>query len=586
MDRSKQGCADELMELQGRLARRFFFDSKLDVENDLPLARQEVRVLLSIGASDNVRMGDLAERLGVSLSSLTAIVGRMVDKGLLARQNDADDRRVVRVSLTPTGREQHEIRRRARRHMAEGMLNALDPEEQRTFLALMRKIVSHTAVLLLFAGLAAGSIGCATVRQARETQRGTHPLPGEQTLSAAASGLTAGTVLTLDEAIRLALTNSAAVLEARAAVETSETQLRQARADYFPSINASAGYTRAKDYGPVGGPATDHYGTGLSLSEDFFSFGRTAAAVHEARAKRDAALARLHAAEATAVFAVRADYCDLFRAQELLAVDEESVRQFQSHLDQVRAMAELGTRIRYDVTKAEVDLGTARLTALVARNTWLAARAALGRDLGLAEDLPAAIAAPPTDRLPVEGREAIVARARARNPDLSALRHLVDAASAAIDAAIADLRPDLSFGASYSWGGGDWPLGRGWSLGPSLGWSLFNGWRRTAAVEAAAAGLRSARASVADREQLLYQTIVTALAQLDTARQRLELARLLVQQARENLNLVSERYKLGLATSVELTDAEVAVVQTRSQQVQAQYDAWVAIATVRRNTGD
>ena len=78
----------------------------------------------------------------------------------------------------------------------------------------------------------------------------------------------------------------------------------------------------------------------------------------------------------------------------------------------------------------------------------------------------------------------------------------------------------------------------------------------------------------------------TALAQLDTAREKASLAELLVKQARENLDLTIERYGLGLATSVELTDAEVAVAQTRSQQVQAQYDELVAIALIRLNTGD
>ena len=48
------------------------------------------------------------------------------------------------------------------------------------------------------------------------------------------------------------------------------------------------------------------------------------------------------------------------RPQELLQVAEEAVRQYQAHLDQVRAFAEVGTRTRYDVTKAEVDLGNAR----------------------------------------------------------------------------------------------------------------------------------------------------------------------------------------------------------------------------------
>ena len=48
---------------------------------------------------------------------------------------------------------------------------------------------------------------------------------------------------------------------------------------------------------------------------------------------------------------------------------------------------------------------------------------------------------------------------------------------------------------------------------------------------------------------------------------------------------IDARYVANLAR-IELTDAEVALSQTRTQQVQAQYDALVAIALIRRNTGD
>ena len=581
MDRKLEGRADELMDLQGRLARRFLFPGRITNKDDLPLARQELRVLLALGEPAGCRMGALATLLVVSVSSLTAIVERMVSKGLVERRPSARDRRVVLVALTAQGQHQFEQRHQARLHMAEGMLGALNPAEQRRFLMLMRKIVSYTTVLPLAALLLLAS-GCATARRAREVQNPASMRLGERTPAAAELGLATNSVLALDEAIRLALTNSPALVQARANVAIAESQLVQARADWLPQLDASASYTRAKK----SGPATDGYGFGFKLSDDLFSFGRTTAAVRQARAQRDAVRAQYRAAEIAVVYAVRTAFYALYRAQELLAVDEDSVRQFQSHLDQVRIMSEVGTRIRYDVTTAEVALGNARFTALSARHTLLATRAALARQLGLVEDLPGAIVAPPPGVLPMEGRGALLARARASNPDLAALAAEVAAANAGIDAAIADLRPDLSFDAGYNWGGSSFPLTRSWSLGPALVWNLVSGWRKTSAVDIAAERLRTARAQVADRERQLFQDLVTALAQLDTARDQGSLTKLLVQQARENLDLVTERYRLGLATSVELTDAEVALSQTRSQQVQSQYDALIAIALIRLNTGD
>ena len=100
------------------------------------------------------------------------------------------------------------------------------------------------------------------------------------------------------------------------------------------------------------------------------------------------------------------------------------------------------------------------------------------------------------------------------------------------------------------------------------------------------AQLRAARARLADREEQLRADVVTACSDLATARERMELADLIVRQARENLDLSNERYHVGLATSIELADAEAAVVQARAQQVQALYDALAAIATLRRSIGE
>ena len=97
--------AGELMELQGRLARRFIFSQKPERKaDDVPMTRQEIRVLIALAETDNSRMGDLAARLVCSVSSLTAIMDRLVAKGLVARHPSETDRRVVLVALTPEGR--------------------------------------------------------------------------------------------------------------------------------------------------------------------------------------------------------------------------------------------------------------------------------------------------------------------------------------------------------------------------------------------------------------------------------------------------------------------------------------------------
>ncbi len=132
--------AVELMSLLDGLARRFMLRPARASGDDVPLSRQEIRVLISLDDHEALAMGTLAGRLVVSISRLTALIDRLVEMGLVDRQRSEQDRRVVRVGLTARGRQRREHGRRARLGMAEAMLAALSDSEREHFLELMRKI--------------------------------------------------------------------------------------------------------------------------------------------------------------------------------------------------------------------------------------------------------------------------------------------------------------------------------------------------------------------------------------------------------------------------------------------------------------
>ncbi len=99
---------------------------------DLPVA--QLRVLNVLGRdlpAHRPTMGELAESLGVALSTATQIVERIEKRGLVQRAHgDPDDRRVVRLTLTAQGRELVENRRRLRRARLARALAALDTSQQ------------------------------------------------------------------------------------------------------------------------------------------------------------------------------------------------------------------------------------------------------------------------------------------------------------------------------------------------------------------------------------------------------------------------------------------------------------------------
>lgn len=432
------------------------------------------------------------------------------------------------------------------------------------------------------------SAGCGTIRGARKAQQSSNLQPGERTVTAAELGLGTNSVLGLADGIKIALACNPGVMLARQELAAASSQVYQATSSYKPSVSATASYGRRTSNTSAAGAVNDSknsYGASLGLDFLLYDFGKTPASVRQAVLRRLAAEQNLRSAQNDVVYAVRTAFFDLAKAQELLQVATEAVRQSKVHLDQAKAFAEVGLRTRYDVTKAEVDYGNAQLSITDAENAIASARAALNLSLGLAEEPGFRIGQVPPIAIPGTAAD-LMAAAKQRHPGLIVLRTQESVASAQVDMVVADIFPAISLGAAYSLAGSSFPLTWNWSATVQSALDLFTGSRKTAAIDVAVAGLRSARASVAAREQQVYLDLTRALSTRDTARHRLELAELIVRQAAESLDLINERYKQGKASSVEVTDAQAALTGAMADRVKARFDQQTATASIMHIIGD
>lgn len=104
------------------------------------LSSQEIRVLRTVGRSEYCIMSGIAERIRLSLSSVTGLIDRLVEKKLVCRSRSSEDRRVVQVELTDEGRELHQSALESQVKFASGLLKSLSAEEQDALLALFNKI--------------------------------------------------------------------------------------------------------------------------------------------------------------------------------------------------------------------------------------------------------------------------------------------------------------------------------------------------------------------------------------------------------------------------------------------------------------
>jgi outer membrane protein len=196
----------------------------------------------------------------------------------------------------------------------------------------------------------------------------------------------------------------------------------------------------------------------------------------------------------------------------------------------------------------------------------------------------------PTDHLefrPVQvDLDEVVRRALAERPEMESIRFNVRAYQQAVRIAAADAKPSLEFSGAYGYSVRDHtdffdPDFAKWSAGITLKVPVFDG-RRTAGRVA------QARATVShlEHDQLALENQIRLEAQdaqdaLRVARSVYEAAVLTVRQAEKVLTMTEANYRFGAATTLDVLDAQTALVSAETNRTEALWAHSVARATLR-----
>lgn len=419
--------------------------------------------------------------------------------------------------------------------------------------------------------------------------------------------------LTLHDALVEADHNAFANRAAAGAVRTQSAQAIAPLKGILPRLELEAGYVRTTD--PIGTfgstlkqrsiaqsdfaparlnfpDAVGNYQTGIVAQLPVFNADAWAG-------RRAASLAAdaTRASEQWAIVSTRVDvvkaYYGVVLAAERIATLEIATRAAHAHVAQARSMTAQGLVTASDALLASVREGDVETRLVEAHGALTTARrqfaAALGRE---GAQLPSDItlsSMPSSDRI----------RDVTASDTLERLVHMderadVRAASTGLDAANADLRrartaylPRVNTFARYDWNSSARPYGgeKSWTAGVMATWSVPGSVAELAEMQMARGRLATSQAQAAGAEAQARVDVEQSRVALAVALTRLTIAERSVAQSAEAHRIVSKKYGGGLATIVELLDAQATEIQSALALSHARYGAIVAAAERRRAIG-
>lgn len=420
--------------------------------------------------------------------------------------------------------------------------------------------------------------------------------PAVLSVGQAGSASDAPVLLARRQAETIALANNPRILIGQLLAKVQHQVVRETRSGELPDLSGNLTAVRAEEASRISaGSLTasrllQHAGMGVQVNQLVTDFGRTQNLVASAKLNEKARLADAEASREDIVLATDQVFYQAIEAQATLRVAEQTVAARQTLVDQVSALTSAKLKSDLDLSFAQVNLSQAKLLQLDAQNNFDAAKASLDAVLGYDRPTNYKLVAgtDPLAALPPDVAPLIVSAIQNR-PDLQSLQWNEQAARKYSRAQHEQLLPTISAVGTV----GKTPVGSSqyfptdWygAVGVNMSVPIFNGFRYTAQASQASLEAKAAAERTRDLRDQVVRDVRTAWLNANTALQRVTVTGELLRQANLALDLAQTRYKLGLSSIVELSQAQLQQTQAAISDANARSQYGFAMSDLRFQTG-
>jgi outer membrane protein len=439
-------------------------------------------------------------------------------------------------------------------------------------------------------------------------------------------------VLTLDQAVKVAMENSLQRQIAQSDAAIAQDKLKQAQSGYWPKLTLEAGYTHynevptsvalgenlvklnnaldsmaalQKNYGTYSDPygyggaskldsalsqepdldqSLNYYGWDLVFQQPLYTGNKLTALNKQAKANQGYAKANLSAADQNLVFEVKKAYYTVISTQHLVETMQQAVDDMENHVKEADAYCRAGMVAKLDVKRAEVKLADLKQKLLMAQNGLELADMALNFTMGISLETKYKLVdnvkyEPFQMDLPTCQEKALINR-----PEVAAINAKVEMAKQNLEIAKSAGRPLVALQAKHEDITPYNPDPEN-QIGIVATMKLIDGGQIRNQVKEAEEVVKQAQTAQELTNRAIKLDVEQAYRNLQVALQTIQVAEKSMDQAQETLHMADVSYKAGLSSSLERIDAEVGLTQAKTNYTQALSMYNIALAQLQKAIG-
>ena len=409
-------------------------------------------------------------------------------------------------------------------------------------------------------------------------------------------------ILTLNEAIDLGVKNSNRLKLGDAKIEEATASLKEAIEKKLPNASVTGSYLRVatgnlelknKDNNS-GGTNNDKpdvsqamYGL-INLSLPIYAGGRIRYGIESSKFLEHAAKLDAESDKEEVIQTTIESYANLFKAKTAVRLMEENLAQSRERARQFTSLEKNGLLPRNDLLKAELQSSNMELGLLDAQNNWQLANVNMDLQLGLPTTTELVL-----DTTGIEKKEDsrvlddYLQLAVNGRKDRLALQDKKSAAESSVKQVNAEKYPSVQLTGGYI--AADIPkvlsITNAVNAGVGVSYNISSLWKTKAKRQQAESRVKQWVITESMMDDSIRMQVNRSYFVLISSRKKIEVYAKAVEQAKENLRIVKNKFDNSLATTTELLDADVANLQTSLSYTLARADAFVAYHNLLRATG-
>ncbi len=428
-------------------------------------------------------------------------------------------------------------------------------------------------------------------------------------LACAAISVQAQDTLSLQAAVRLALTGNKSIEASGAAQTAAESRIVEARAGKLPKVEFTGTVTRSDN--PVfvfSSLLTQHqfgaqnfqidslnrpdflnnFQSQITADQPLYDAGQTRRAIRSATLLSQLTGEDGRRSRMDVIAGVTRSYYDALLSAEQLKSTEQALRSAQADLDRAEAVRTAGMSTDADVLSIRVHLAAVHEQQIRRQADLDVARAVLNDALGLPLDTPHTLTTTlsamnlPSGLLAASEQSALAERPEVREAKLAI--SMAENQQASVRAAFL---PQVNLHAAFESDSQRFysRTGDNWLVSIGLRWNLFNGNADKARIDESAAALHKSQAEQQRADSAVRLQVRRAWADLRAAQQRIDVAGAAVAEAEESLRITRNRYESGLNNVTDLLRTETAVLDARTRALAAVHDQRLAATMLELAAG-